>query len=120
MEVRKSDNWLNKRIPDIKKIEFYEIPISSLVCLNTILLIVVWAVLSQNIDTAISAEQPDFKVIIGEWVRPDGGYILKINSIDPDGRVKAGYYNPNPIHVGEAFIPVEKKKIRLFIKLHSH
>lgn len=25
-------------------------------------------------ETALSAEQPDFNIIIGEWVRTDGGY----------------------------------------------
>ena len=32
----------------------------------------VWIVCFPKPETAISAEQPDFKIIIGEWIRPDG------------------------------------------------
>ena len=40
--------------------------------------------------------------LVGTWTRPDGGYILQIRSVNPDGSLNAAYFNPNPIHVGEA------------------
>ena len=41
-------------------------------------------------------------VLLGSWVRPDGGYILQIRTANPDGTLNAGYFNPRPINVGSA------------------
>ena len=35
----------------------------------------VWIVCFIKAETVASADKPDFKVVIGEWIRPDGGYI---------------------------------------------
>lgn len=40
--------------------------------------------------------------LIGKWLRPDGGYVLEIRAATPDGKLDAGYFNPNPIHVAQA------------------
>lgn len=40
--------------------------------------------------------------IVGKWLRPDGGYVLEIRAASADGKLDAGYYNPNPIHVSQA------------------
>jgi hypothetical protein len=44
----------------------------------------------------------DYNKLVGNWVRTDGGYELEINSATPSGKIEAGYFNPNPIHVGRA------------------
>jgi len=62
--------------------------------IGIIVIILAWAVFFQDAKTAASAEKPDFKVIIGEWVRPDGGYIVRVQDVNPDGSVDAGYFNP--------------------------
>lgn len=66
-----------------------------------------------------SPEKYDFSMLIGRWVRPDGGYILKVNSVDSDGIVNAEYYNPKPINISEAFVIIEKARVKLFIKLQD-
>ena len=70
-------------------------------------------------ETAISAEQPDFKVIIGEWIRPDGGYIIRAQDVKFDGSVDAGYFNPGEINIAEANVSVWKGLVKLFIKLQD-
>lgn len=40
--------------------------------------------------------------LVGNWERPDGGYVLKIRAATGDGKLDAGYFNPNPIHVAQA------------------
>lgn len=45
---------------------------------------------------------PDFQAVKGRWLRPDGGYVLEIRSVDSNGAIDAAYFNPNPIHVGKA------------------
>jgi hypothetical protein len=64
-----------------------------------------------------AAEQLDFTILVGEWVRPDGGYVINVREIKPDGSVDAGYFNPNVINVAEANISEWKGLVKLFIKL---
>jgi hypothetical protein len=54
---------------------------------------------------------------IGRWVRPDGGYVIHVRKVGPDGSVDAGYFNPNKINVSEANISVWKGFDKLYIKL---
>jgi len=78
----------------------------------------VWIVCFATAEIA-STEKPDFKVIIGEWVRPDGGYVLRVRAIKPDGSVDAGYYNPREINIAEANVSLWKGLVKLFIKLQD-
>lgn len=41
-------------------------------------------------------------LLLGNWVRPDGGYVMKVLSVAKDGTAKVEYYNPSPIPVSEA------------------
>ena len=70
---------------------------------------------------AIAAEPlPDPAIrekLIGRWVRPDGGYVIHVREIKPDGSVVAGYFNPKEINVSEANVSVWKGFNQLFIKL---
>jgi len=70
-------------------------------------------------ETARSAKQPDFKPLVGEWVRPDGGYIIRVRDIKPDGSVDAGYFNPDEINIAEATVSLWKGLRKLFIKLQD-
>lgn len=56
---------------------------------------------------------------IGRWVRPDGGYVIHVREIKPDGSVDANYFNPKEIHVSEANVSVWKGFNKLFIKLED-
>ena len=58
-----------------------------------------------------------FDVLKGRWLRPDGGYILQIRTIDGGGKVDAGYFNPRPIHVSKAQASKEGGKIKVFVEL---
>ena len=55
-------------------------------------------------ETAISAEHPDFTKIVGEWVRPDGGYIVHVRDVKSDGSADVGYFNPAKINVAAASV----------------
>ena len=84
-----------------------------------ILIILALAVFSRDVETAASEEKPDFNVIIGEWIRPDGGYIIRIRDVNPDGSVDAGYFNPAKINIAEANVSLWKGLVKLFIKLQD-
>jgi hypothetical protein len=72
---------------------------------------------------AIAAEPlPDPAIqqkFIGRWVRSDGGYVIHVREVKPDGSVVAGYFNPKEIHVSEARVSVWKGFNKLFIKLED-
>jgi len=74
--------------------------------IGIIVIILALAVFPRDAETATSAENPDFKVIIGEWVRPDGS-------------VDAGYFNPGKINIAEANVSLWKGFVKLFIKLQD-
>jgi hypothetical protein len=68
---------------------------------------------------ATTAAKTDFSPFIGDWIRPDGGYIIRIGDIHSDGSVDAAYFNPNRINVAEAKVSIEKDYLKLFIKLQD-
>ena len=70
-------------------------------------------------ETAAPAESPDMKIIIGEWVRPDGGYIIRVRDVNLDGSVDAGYFNPGEINIAEANVSLWKGLVKLSIKLQD-
>jgi len=37
--------------------------------------------------------------LAGKWLRSDGSYTIEVFSVKEDGKMDAGYFNPNPINV---------------------
>ncbi len=70
-------------------------------------------------DTPQSAEGMDAQRLLGRWVRPDGGYVLELKEVQPDGTVKAAYFNPRSINVEQAQIRRSEGEISLFVKLRD-
>ncbi len=85
--------------------------------LLTFLLTSTFHILAAN--TVYAEELPDFKFFVGEWVRPDGGYIIRVQDIKPDGSVDVGYFNPKEINIAEANVSVWKGLSKLFIILQD-
>lgn len=75
--------------------------------------------LSGDRTAETSVEKPNFQSLVGEWIRPDGGYVIKIRNVDPGGELVAGYFNPRPINVSRALASAKKGKINVFIKLRD-
>jgi hypothetical protein len=61
----------------------------------------------------------DLQRLIGDWARPDGGYVISIRRIASDGRVEAAYLNPRPINVSRAEVSVVGDTATLFIELRD-
>lgn len=70
-------------------------------------------------NTSASENKPDFNVIVGEWIRPDGGYIIHVRDVKSDGSVDVAYFNPAEIHIAEAGVSCWKGLVKLFIKLQD-
>ena len=65
------------------------------------------------------SETADYGSLIGQWVRPDGGYVLDIKSISPDGKIEMVYLNPRPINVSKAQASTKAGEINLFVELQD-
>ena len=77
---------------------------------------------------ALAAEDPNTqesrgftaaKQIEGRWFRANGGYVLILQDIKPDGSIKAFYLNPRSINVHEATWKFEDERIFLYVEMRD-
>jgi hypothetical protein len=64
-------------------------------------------------------KQTDYGKLIGDWMRTDGDYVIRISDIHADGTIQASYFNPNPIHVAQATASLKNDAVVLFVKLQD-
>ena len=67
---------------------------------------------------AMAADQV-FAKLEGRWLRRDGGYILEIRKVQPDGAIDAAYLNPRPINVSKAQASRDGSTVRMFVELRA-
>jgi len=121
MAKGKKANKPNKRVR--KKSKKWLLPVICLVFMG--LAAAVWYGLLRRPATETAAavpqkeETPDFDRLVGSWVRPDGGYVIEISKIYPDGKVDAAYFNPRSIHVSRSTVSEKDGLIELFIELQG-
>lgn len=66
--------------------------------------------------TAAQSATP-FSALVGRWVRPDGGYVINIDSVGADGQLDASYANPTPLPFARAQASREGDQLKLFFEL---
>ena len=66
-----------------------------------------------------SATKAALGVLIGRWVRVQGGYVITINSVDADGRLNASYANPWPLPFHTAVATSDGNSLKLFFELRA-
>ena len=121
MAKAKKANKPNKRLR--KKREKWLLPVMGLILMG--LAAAVFFGLMNRSATEPAAtispnkETPDFDRLVGSWVRPDGGYVIEISKIYPDGKVDAAYFNPRSIHVSRSTVSDKDGLIELFIELQG-
>ena len=85
-------------------------------------LVAVSLVVAVGIISAIvllQGERGEFEILIGRWLRPDGGYVLEIRAVDPSGKVDALYLNPRPINMAKAEATRDGSKLNVFVELRA-
>ena len=75
--------------------------------------IIIWAA------NVIEVRALDFKPLIGRWQRTDGGYVIEVRNVESNGNMQAGYFNPNPIHVGRAEASTDDDRLKVEIELQD-
>ena len=71
------------------------------------------------ISTIDSISAADYRPLIGHWQRTDGGYVIEIRRVAPDGTMDAGYFNPRPINVSKANASTFKGHLKVEIELRG-
>jgi hypothetical protein len=66
-----------------------------------------------------SDESAAYHRLEGRWLRTDGGYILDLRWVGADGRVEAGYFNPQPIFVSRAEASADGDRIKVMVELQD-
>ena len=61
----------------------------------------------------------DLTFLLGNWVRPDGGYTITIRAVDTNGKIQASYANPSPLPFSKAEVSREGKAVKLFFELRA-
>jgi hypothetical protein len=67
-------------------------------------------------ETRVDAE---YGVLQGRWVRPDGGYVIAINSANADGKLDASYANPSPLPFAVAQATRSDGALNVFFELRA-
>jgi hypothetical protein len=70
-------------------------------------------------DAGPASVRPEFRRLVGKWLRPDGGYVLEIRAVDASGTMEAGYFNPRPIGVFKANAALENSATKVFVELRD-
>jgi hypothetical protein len=70
-------------------------------------------------EVSSSESESGFGVLPGRWVRPDGGYVITIKSVNSAGELDAAYANPNPLPFARAEATRDGETIKLFFELRA-
>jgi hypothetical protein len=73
---------------------------------------------STNLQDSTTAPS-DFQKLKGRWLRPDGGYVLEIKSVQDQGKLNAAYFNPKPINVAKAEASQAGATTKVFVELRD-
>ena len=68
---------------------------------------------------AASGPQAEYGVLVGRWVRPDGGYVIAIKAVDGTGKLDASYANPSPLPFYTAEATREGNALKLYFELRA-
>ena len=61
----------------------------------------------------------DLAFLLGNWVRPDGGYTITVRGVDTAGKLQASYANPSPLPFSKAEVTREGRAVKLFFEIRA-
>jgi hypothetical protein len=72
-------------------------------------------------DSTIPANKKtvDKNTLIGDWVRTDADYLIRITKVNDDGTMTAQYFNPNPINVGKANWEASYGNLKIVVEMRD-
>lgn len=61
----------------------------------------------------------DKTTLIGDWVRTDANYLIRITEVNDGGTMSAQYFNPNPINVGKANWEASYGNLKIIVEMRD-
>ena len=75
---------------------------------------------SESVSPAVAiSESVNVLKLVGRWLRTDSPYVIEIHEVSPDGTLRAGYYNPQPINVSAAKVENKNGTLQVLVELHD-
>ncbi|MFN0242483.1 MAG: hypothetical protein ACKVWV_06285 [Planctomycetota bacterium] len=68
---------------------------------------------------AATPSKSGFAPLVGRWMRSDANYVLEIRGAGDDGKLDAGYFNPQPIHVASARASITASRTTVLVELRD-
>ena len=62
---------------------------------------------------------PGVQQLKGKWLRPDGGYVIDVRTVEDGGHMDVAYFNPQPITVSKAAATQEGGTTTVFVELRD-
>jgi hypothetical protein len=90
-----------------------------LTCMLGLVLVTIAGAQSNIVTSTSSSADPQFIALQGRWVRPDGGYVITIKSVDVDGKLDADYANPKQLPFAKAEASRDGTAIKVFLELRA-
>jgi len=97
---------------------------NKIIYISATVLILVAAIiffLSKNAnETSTSGKKTlDKSSLVGDWVRTDADYLIRITNVNDDGTMTAQYFNPNPINVGKASWESSYGNLKIIVEMRD-
>lgn len=88
---------------------------------TAILIVIVFIILNKESSDSVSngLQTIDKNLLVGNWVRTDASYLVKIIKVNEDRTLEAQYFNPNPINVGKANWEESNGNLKIIIELRD-
>jgi hypothetical protein len=75
---------------------------------------------TQNDSAVLSNKKAaDKNTLIGDWVRTDAEYLIRITQVNDDGTMSVQYFNPNPINVGKANWEASYGNLKIIVEMRD-
>ncbi|MEE9449008.1 MAG: hypothetical protein V3V72_03070 [Ignavibacteriaceae bacterium] len=87
----------------------------------TILVVILIILFTNKTEDTVSSngKSTDKNLLVGNWVRTDASYLIKINEVNEDGTLETQYFNPKPINVGKANWEESYRNLKIIVELRD-
>jgi hypothetical protein len=90
-----------------------------LIALSTAVVVTCSVALAQSLPVPVTNSAPAFNVLVGQWTRTQGPYVISSNAVDDSGRLDASYANPKPLPFYRAEATRDGNALKLYFELRA-
>ena len=91
----------------------------SVVAIILVIILIYFNINNGTNTTPSHRKSPDKNLLIGDWLRTDANYLIRIKSVNEDGALDAQYFNPNTINIGKANWVASNGDLKIVVELRD-